>query len=235
MELPSITIREELKKASSSTLRRNSKKWFEQTYVKGLLEPTEPEIHDMLQPGKMYAYRYDPLYADKLSFYDNFPMMICLGALDHGSYMNPFGLNLSFIPPKVRLKVMDKVVRTFRKRYINGNINKVSRGRGETQKIVPFYYDTAKKLLAGSGFEFAIRSYRYDRFLTEPMIITYEEWWKPLLFPSDYIKKLNIRAIYYRYKKSLSEDFRVGKKDPKIKLPNTRVRDINEYLKNRNS
>lgn len=235
MKLPSETIKEQEKLSSVSTVRRKSQIWFNDTYVNKDLEPREKNSTARLEVGKMYTYWYDPYYADKLAFFDNMPMMVCLGELETSKRVNAFGINISYLPPKWRVKIMDKIVQTFRKRYLNTNVDLIQKGRPSQQRTVPIFYDVAKQLLAGSGFEFALRSYRYDRFKSRPAIISYEDWWQPLLFPSSYIFKMNIKAIYAKYKLGLSDKAYkgIGSKDPYTRVKRTKVKDINQYIKER--
>lgn len=50
------------------------------------------------KPGFVYAYNYDPKYKDTLPYYDSFPLIMCLDVTKDGWT----GINLHYIPPKVR-------------------------------------------------------------------------------------------------------------------------------------
>lgn len=225
--LPSETLEEQKRLYSESTIRRHIEKWFDEVYVSRSKKPVEPTLGQKMIPGKCFGFLYDPKFHKQLDFYDNFPIIICLGHLEND---NAFGINLSYIPPKVRAKVMDKITKIFRTRYISRNQQMIEKGMYSSQSIIPFTYDVAKKILAGSGFEFALRSYIYDRIHMRPLVISYEDWWKPLVFTSKFIKKLNKNAIYYRYKRQFSTEYKVGKKDPDIKVAKTKIKDINKYI-----
>tara|TARA_B100000282_G_C31640445_1_gene448221 strand:+ start:327 stop:893 length:567 start_codon:yes stop_codon:yes gene_type:complete len=56
--------------------------------------------------GKMYMYIYDAKHKDKLPYYDAFPLVIMLGPAERGFY----GLNLHYLPPVVRAKLLDAVL-----------------------------------------------------------------------------------------------------------------------------
>lgn len=233
VQLVSETIKQKQAESSVSTVRRHSEKWFDDTYIKRKSDPVEPFTGRYLEEGKMYTYRYDPKYAKQLDFYDNQPIMLCLGHLETKSGYNTFGLNLSYIPPKLRVQILDTIIRVFRTRVINRNADKINRGKTNNLAKLPLSYDICKKILRGSGFEFAIRSYIYGRIETEPMIISYEEWYHPAQFPSHYIKKLNVKAVYMRYKKQFSADYSIGKKDPKAKIEKVKIKDINKIIDNK--
>ena len=56
--------------------------------------------------GKMYMYIYDAKHKDKLPYYDAFPLVIMLGPAERGFY----GLNLHYLPPVLRAKLLDAVL-----------------------------------------------------------------------------------------------------------------------------
>lgn len=236
MQLPSEKLEMELDNFSESTIYDRNRKWFEETYIDGAKDEYEPYLGDKLEVGKIYTFRYSPKYADELSFYDNQPMSIIIGHVEtKAGNVNALGINLSFIPPKVRPKILDKIVKVFNTMVIDHNIEMIQQQKFRSQKELPLYYDICKKILKDSGFEFAIRSYIYSRMETKPKILSYEDWWRLCTFPSKYIQKLNIRAIYYRYKKKLDSGYKLGQKDKPVNIERTKIKDLKAYLKKRNS
>lgn len=63
------------------------------------------------QMGGLYHFAYDPLTKDKLPYYDTFPLVIPLhpkpGANGEPGFL---GLNLHYLPPKVRAAFLDKLM-----------------------------------------------------------------------------------------------------------------------------
>jgi len=230
MDLPSKTYLQECRKSSPRTVGRNCEMWFNAVYdqhrspnQEHSLAPPEP-VMGPIEAGKVYTYVYDPKYANELMYYDTFPMFMSLGHLDNG---NIFGFNLSFIPPRVRLRILDKFVRVFHFRFIKPNNFFLEKGKPAAMKEIPFTYDIAKGMLAGSHFEHALRSYRYDHIVTSPKVITYNDYWRLLAFTSAGIMKLNIRAIYALYKQ-----VPIGHKDPKLTMDKN-VRPIQKQIKDK--
>lgn len=223
MDLPSKTYLNECRKASPRTVTRNCEMWFEAIYDNQSVAPPEP-LAGPIEAGKVYTYLYDPKHANDLPYYDTFPMFMSLGHLENG---NIIGINLSYVPPRVRLRVLDKFIRVFNFRFIKGNQNWLERGKPGAMKEIPFFYDVAKVMLAGSGFENALRSYRYDHIHSSPQIITYDDYWRLLAITSKHIEKLNIRAIYALYKRQP-----IGTKDKKVNI-DPRVRPTQRHIKNR--
>ncbi len=229
MDLPSKTYLEQTRKSSPRSVTRDCEQWFNNTYDKQILEIPEPNLGPV-EAGKIYTFLYDPKHSKELAYYDTIPMFMCLGNLGNG---NILGINVSFIPPRIRLKILDKFVRVFHSRFIKPNIALLEKDKPRFMKEIPFFYDVAKSMLAGSGFEHAIRSYRYDHIFSSIKIITYEDYWRLLAFTSDGIMKLNIRAIYFLYHKQPNPTHRIGQKHPKINI-DPRVRPTQRHIRDRN-
>ena len=56
-------------------------------------------------PGDMVMYTYDPKLKATLPYYDTFPLTIVVGPAKGGFY----GINLHYLPPKVRAIFLDKL------------------------------------------------------------------------------------------------------------------------------
>ena len=54
----------------------------------------------------MYMFFYDPKHKDTLPYYDGFPLIIMLGPAPNGFY----GLNLHYLPPVLRAKLLDAIL-----------------------------------------------------------------------------------------------------------------------------
>lgn len=236
MQLPSETLKENLALFPESTVISRNKQWFKNIYEKHKEKPFEKNISMVLEIGKMYTFMYDAKYKNELEFWDYMPHSICIGhQLTQSGELRFLCINISYIPPKYRYAILDKIVKIFNTSVINKNIEKIQKGNLHTLKELPLYYDICKKILHKSGFEFAIRSYIPERIYSKPMIISYPDWWRIMSFPSKYILKLNIRAIYVMYKKNISTTYKVGDKEDEVKLERTKIKDRNKYLKDRNT
>ena len=56
--------------------------------------------------GNMYMFFYDPKYKETLPYYDGFPLILMMGPAKDGFY----GLNLHYLPPVLRARVLDRVL-----------------------------------------------------------------------------------------------------------------------------
>lgn len=223
--------KEQIDKLSSMDIYKQSIKWYNDVYIDKKIEVLEEHKTRELITGKIYTYDYDPKYKDKLSFYDNRPIMFCIGHIEtKAGNKNAFGINLSFIPPKYRAAILQKIWKVFNNKIIEKNEEYLSDGK-KYQKEMPIYYTVCRYILRESGFEFALRSYIYDQMESEPMIITYSDWYRILSFPSQFIKLLSIRAIYVRYKKNLDRNYRIGIKEKPVRLRNAAINKVKELTK----
>jgi hypothetical protein len=58
---------------------------------------------DRVLPGKMYHFFYDPKTKEQMPYYDMFPLILMVKKAPGGFY----GLNLHYLPPPLRAKLMD--------------------------------------------------------------------------------------------------------------------------------
>ena len=65
-----------------------------------------PVTRSMGPLGRMYMFFYDPKHKKTLPYYDGFPLIIMMGPAK-GGFM---GLNLHYLPPVVRARVLDAVL-----------------------------------------------------------------------------------------------------------------------------
>lgn len=73
--------------------------------------------------GSMYMYRYDPKHKATLPYYDTFPLVFPINKVQGGF----LGLNLHYLPPVLRAKLMDALyAQTNNKKYDETTRLKVS-------------------------------------------------------------------------------------------------------------
>ena len=63
-------------------------------------------LTDRPLPGRMYMYNYDPKLKNELPYYDAFPLVFVVKYYDNGF----LGLNLHYLPPKLRLELFDALL-----------------------------------------------------------------------------------------------------------------------------
>lgn len=219
---------------SDSTLRSESEKWFRETYIKRNIKPFEEDTSGViLQVGKIYSFDYsDPKYKEELDFYSALPIMLCIGhRKTKTGKINPIGINLTFMPPKIRLVYLDLVWKKFDTLVIRSNIQKLMDGKAGSQRILPLFYKVNKLIAKNLGWEFAIRSYITSRIKTEPEIITYTDWWKLCVFTNKHLQKKNINYVYFEYKKAMNPEHKVGQKEKPIKVETITIKELKKRLR----
>jgi len=72
------------------------------------------QLRNTFRPGNMFMFFYDPKTKETLPYYDKFPLVIVVGKAPGGFY----GLNLHYITPLLRVKLLDALMdNTSDKRY----------------------------------------------------------------------------------------------------------------------
>lgn len=219
METVTRSISQLTKNRSKSSIIRDGQKWFEYNYISR--NNYNVVSANRFTPGYIYNFFYDPELKnakfsngkDVLQFYDTAPIVFCLGYLNTSFGERMIGLNISYFPPKFRIKFLDKIISKFD--------SKLSVNDKNLRERKPYYdigvnYDIIKILMKDSGFQFTVRSYIPSRIKNKPLVIPPSKWYYISLFASKFIVKMNIRAIYILYKQNIDSSFRIGKKDPKI-------------------
>ena len=94
------------------TRSKEASNWFAKNVAKlGNINSTKMLGDDRLRkqagasPGDMVMYTYKPKHWKTLPYYDTFPLTIVVGPAKGGFY----GINLHYLPPKVRAIFLDKL------------------------------------------------------------------------------------------------------------------------------
>tara|TARA_A200000159_G_scaffold164526_1_gene194543 strand:- start:3125 stop:3709 length:585 start_codon:yes stop_codon:yes gene_type:complete len=64
------------------------------------------QLRNTFRPGNMFMFFYDPKTKETLPYYDKFPLVIVVGKAEGGFY----GLNLHYISPLLRVKLLDALM-----------------------------------------------------------------------------------------------------------------------------
>jgi hypothetical protein len=206
LEAPSIELEKLINEyKSTSALESDVKRWFYKIYVKGQNTKSLSERYYQMglkyfSPIKFYFFGYNHKKPLKNEFYDKFPLVLSLEQRlsENQNTVKEFGINFHFIPRKQRIIILDRIYNRF-KYQIQYNELLIEQGKPQSQKPIKIDYDEIKKLLAGTGFEFATRSYIHSNFLTNPEIITYKDWAKVSMLESQQIKGKSLAQIFQKY------------------------------------
>jgi hypothetical protein len=134
--------------------------------------------------GSLVAFEYDPKYKETLPYYDIFPMPVVVKLYTDGF----LGLNLHYIPPSARKKIIEIM--------FQAPMSRSKTGDRLTQPLMPF---------KGSGFpwQFAYKRYLGNHITTQIVNIPEEEWLIATLLPLAEFKKKTASYVW-----SLAADVR---------------------------
>ena len=90
----------------SQTWFRNRVKSLRSINRKDLMKDDPAILSSNVYPGNMYMFYYDPKHKETLPYYDRFPLIISVGPAKDGFY----GLNLHYLPPVLRAKLLDSLM-----------------------------------------------------------------------------------------------------------------------------
>jgi len=130
--------------------------------------------------GRMYNFFYDPKGKQTLPYYDRFPLIFMVGPAAGGFY----GLNLHYLPPVLRAKLMDSLYTiTTNKKYDDTTRLRLSYDVLNGASKYKLFKPTFKHYLASN-----VRS----RFIN----IAAAEWDIALLLPTQRFEKASTQKVY---------------------------------------
>jgi len=132
------------------------------------------------KPGSMYMYFYDPKHKDTLPYYDTFPLVVLVGPAPGGFH----GLNLHYLPPTLRAKMLDGLM---------DNIN--NKKFDETTRMAANY-----ELLQGSSklkyFKPCFKHYLSNQVKSRFAYVPPPEWEIATFLPTAQFKKASESKVY---------------------------------------
>jgi hypothetical protein len=130
--------------------------------------------------GSMYMFFYDPKTADKLPYYDIFPLIFPFKKTLDGFY----GINLHYLPPQLRAKLMDGL-------YEFANNEKYD----ETTKI-KLSYSLLQRAASLRFFEPCVKRYLSSHVKSRFMYVKPEEWDICLFLPTERFVKQSKQNVW---------------------------------------
>jgi hypothetical protein len=152
------------------------------------------------QPGKIYIFRYqDPVTKERLEQWDANPVVLSLGTVDG----NDIGVNLNYLPQDIKLRVLDKIYKSFGSKIEEQESKKP--GQAKAQKpILSFNEKTIMKFLNTAGLGYAIKRY-VTNLRQSTKVVSAEGWvYIPLLNLAQF-KKTDIRKAQSGYSKYINK------------------------------
>lgn len=135
---------------------------------------------NLIRPGFMYLFNYDPKMKDELPYYDRYPLVFPFKATEDGF----LGMNLHYIPHIYRARLMDQL-------YNLVNNNKFN----ETTKIRASY----SFLNSASRYKYfkpCVKQYLYSHVRSKFLLVPANEWDLALFLPLERFVKKNKFTVY---------------------------------------
>lgn len=135
-------------------------------------------------PGNMYMMVYDPKLKDTLPYYDNFPLILPYKKVPGGFY----GLNLHYLPPTLRAKLMDAL---WQDRLTNQRFDDTTK-----MKLGARAYAILKASSRYRWFKPCVKHYLDDHVRSRFIYIHPAEWQAALFLPSEQFKKATKEKVW---------------------------------------
>ncbi len=162
-------FRERLKNIRAARFNRNA-----------LLQNEALVIRDTPRPGSMYMYFYDPKLKKILPYYDTFPLAVVVGPAEGGFY----GLNLHYLPPIMRARMLDALLGTLNNKAYN-----------ETTKF-QINYQMLSKLSSVPYYKECFKHYLFDHVESKLAEIQPPEWEIATFLPTAQWRKKSAGIVY---------------------------------------
>jgi hypothetical protein len=134
--------------------------------------------------GNLYFFAYDPKYADKLPYYDIFPLVLPLKRLPDGF----LGINFHYLPPVLRAGLLDALLPL---------ATMDDDGEGiERLRITAKTYDMLASSRRFRAFLPCLKHYLYEHMGTRPLKVFPNEWESSLFLPVERFQKKNKSVVY---------------------------------------
>ena len=167
---------------------KDARDWFRQKATKVSRSKTQPDEllskaskkTSSVDIGNMYHFIYDPKGKKTLPYYDTFPLIFMVGPAEGGFY----GINLHYLPPNMRAKLMDALYSvSSNKRYDENTKLKISYKILQSSSKMSYFKPTFKHYLTG-------------HVKSKFMEIESAEWDIALMLPTSRFKYANAQKVY---------------------------------------
>jgi len=172
---------------------KESRKWFRQR-AKELRGVNRRELMGELPSGgsvvgTMQMFFYDPKHKDTLPYYDLFPLIVVVGPAKDGFY----GLNLHYLPPILRAKMLDSLMETASSRKTDDAKFMITYKKLQAISKLKYYEPCFKHYLA---------KHVKGKFAEVPA----PEWEIATFLPTAQFRKANSKKVYADSRKAIGRN-----------------------------
>jgi hypothetical protein len=122
-----------------------------------------------LRPGELYMFFYDAKTKDKLPFWDTFPLVFPFRLTEETF----FGLNLHYMSPMERTKILGKLYNFITTKTINENTR---------LRLSWDFIQSASNL---HPLQNCVKQYRYDQVQSRILKVNAEDWISAVMLPTE--------------------------------------------------
>ena len=130
--------------------------------------------------GKMFTFFYDPKLKETLPYYDTFPLIFLIGFKEQGF----LGINLHYLPPVLRARLMDALYQTINNQKYN-----------DTTKL-KINYEILASASRFRHFKPCVKHYLHDHVRSGYLNIEPINWDSALMLPTEQFKKATKDRIW---------------------------------------
>jgi hypothetical protein len=144
-------------------------------------------------PGNMYLMVYDPKLKKELPYYDTFPLILPYKQVPEGFY----GLNLHYLPPTLRAKLMDAL---WTDRLTNQKFDDSTK-----MKLGARAYQILKASSRYRWFKPCVKHYLNEHVRSQYIYIHPNEWQAALFLPCEQFKKATKEKVWSDSRKIINK------------------------------
>jgi len=174
-----------------SIRQRDARTWFRETamqvksvnrnrYMESAKADNLEDKIDIESIGSMYSFFYDPKHKETLPYYDTFPLIFVIGPKPNGF----LGINLHYLPPVLRAKLMDELHKITNNKKYNAS----------TKLAVS--YDLLSKTARFRYFKPCVKHYLFDHVQSKFLKIDPFMWDAAVMLPMERFKKADIDHVW---------------------------------------
>lgn len=143
-------------------------------------DPLNKKARSQFMPGEMYMYFYDPKHKMTLPYYDTFPLIILVDKAPGGFY----GLNLHYLPPTLRAKLLD------------GLLDNVSNKKYDETTRFEINYKMLKAATKTRYFKPCFKHYLTNQLKSKLSMVPAPEWEIATFLPTANFKKASKEQVW---------------------------------------
>ena len=139
--------------------------------------------------GSMYMFFYDPKHKETLPYYDTFPLVVVVGPAEGGFY----GLNLHYLPPILRAKMLDGLMDiTTNNKFNNSTKFKMS-------------YELLMRASKLKYFKPCFKHYLTEQVKSDFALVPAPEWEIATFLPTAKFEKASATQVYKDSRKNIGD------------------------------